>query len=82
VPFTEQLFDVQDVVMTSKLYVMVVQALSKTTSNKVTFINTLFNKLNSMTDASFMKAFTLDKKIFLETLKKNVMVPILEQIQQ
>jgi len=78
-PFSEQLFDVEDVVTHSKLYIMIVQALSKTTSNKVVFVNTLFNKLNSMTDAAFMKAFTLDKKTFLNVLKERIMLPILEQ---
>lgn len=79
VPFAQQLFDVQDVVMTSQLYVSIVQALSKTTSDKVVFINTLFNKLNTMSDTAFMKAFTIDKKTFLNVLKENVMIPILEQ---
>lgn len=78
VPFAQQLFDVEDVVMTSKLYVMIVQALSKTTSDKVVFINTLFNRLNAMTDVAFMKAFTLDKKTFLDVLKERVMIPILQ----
>jgi len=78
VPFAQQLFDVEDVVMTSKLYVIIVQALSKTTANKVVFINTLFNRLNSMTDVAFMKAFTLDKKTFLDVLKERVMTPILQ----
>lgn len=81
VPFTKQLFEVQDVVMNSKLYIMIVQALNKTTSNKATFINTLFNRLNTMSDAAFMKAFTLDKKVFLDVLKDNVMIPVLEQLQ-
>lgn len=78
VPFAQQLFDVEDVVTHSKLYIMIVQALSKTTSDKVVFINTLFNRLNSMTDVAFMKAFTLDKKTFLDVLKERVMLPILQ----
>ncbi len=78
VPFAQQLFDVKDVVMTSNLYVMIVQALSKTKSDKVVFINTLFNRLNGMSDTAFMKAFTLDKKTFLDVLKEKVMLPILE----
>lgn len=78
VPFAQQLFDVEDVVTHSKLYIMIVEALSKTTSDKVVFINTLFNRLNSMTDVAFMKAFTLDKKTFLDVLKERVMLPILQ----
>lgn len=78
VPFTQQLFDVKDVVTTSRLYVMIVQALSKTKSDKVVFINTLFNRLNAMSDTAFMKAFTLDKKVFLDVLKEKVMLPIIK----
>jgi hypothetical protein len=60
---------------------MIVQALAQTTSDKVVFVNTLFNQLNNMSDTAFMKAFTLDKKIFLDVLKENIMLPIIEQLQ-
>jgi hypothetical protein len=81
VPFTEQLFDVEDVVKNSRLYLMIVQALSQTTSNKAVFVNRLFNQLNAISDREFMQAFTLDKKVFLDVLRTNIMIPILEQIQ-
>jgi hypothetical protein len=60
---------------------MIVQALAQTTSNKLVFVNTLFNQLNNISNTAFMKAFTLDKKVFLDVLKENVMLPIIEQLQ-
>jgi hypothetical protein len=60
---------------------MIVQALAQTTSDKLVFVNTLFNQLNNISDIDFMKAFTLDKKVFLDVLKKNIMLPIIEQLQ-
>lgn len=81
VPFTEQLFDVETVVMQSELYLMIVESLAQTTSNKVVFVNTLFNELNDISDDDFMRAFTLDKTIFLDVLRETIMKPIIEQIQ-
>ncbi len=79
VPFTQQLFDVKDIVINSDLYRMIVQSLAQTDSSKIVFINTLFNQLNNVSDADFMANFTLDKDIFLDVLKETIMIPILEE---
>lgn len=79
VPFSEQLFDIDEVVLNSQLYKIVVQAINKATGDKFVFINTLVQKLEAIDDYTFIMDFKIQKELFLEKLEELLIRPLVEQ---
>lgn len=79
VPFTEQLFNVDEVVLNSQLYKIVVQAINQTEGDKFVFINTLVEKLQGIDDYDFIMDFKIQKGLFLEKLEELLIKPLVEE---
>jgi len=68
VPFTEQLFDLEDLVLQSPLYASIQVALEQSNTDDETFLNALFDELDELSDAQFIKTYKIQKKAFFEKL--------------
>lgn len=68
VPFTEQLFDLQDLVLQSPLYASIQVALEQSNTDDTVFLNALFAELNKLNDFQFIKTYKIQKKAFFEKL--------------
>ena len=79
VPFTEQLFNLDEVVLNSQLYKIVVQAINQTEGDKFVFINTLVQKLQAIDDYKFIMDFKIQKELFLEKLEELLIKPLVEE---
>jgi len=78
VPFTKQLFDIDEVVLNSQLYKIVVQAVNKASGDKFVFINTLVEKLDAIDDYTFIMDFKIQKELFLDSLEELLIKPLVE----
>ncbi|MBP7841682.1 S-layer homology domain-containing protein [Patescibacteria group bacterium] len=68
VPFTEQLFDLEDLVLQSPLYASIQVALEQSNTDDETFLNALFDELDELSDAQFIKQYKIQKDAFFEKL--------------
>ena len=81
VPFSEQLFDIKQLVQQSDLLQSTIEALNSTKSDKKVFIQTLFEKISQIDEMTFIQEFKVPKESFLEVLYDTVVKPILEEEQ-
>jgi len=77
-PFTDQLFDIDQVIYQSSLYKEIIEALNTTTTNRKVFIQALFVQASELSEDNFIKKYKVPKKAFLEVLYETVVAPILE----
>jgi hypothetical protein len=79
ISFTEQLFDVEDVVKNSRLYQVIVQAINQVQWDKLLFIYKLFDSLKQLDSTYFLNTIKMSKEFFLENLQNIILVPIIEE---
>jgi cysteine-rich repeat protein len=77
--FNEQLIDVDEVVVTSKAYNMIVQSIQKVQWDRLTFIRNLFDKLKLIDEDLFLRQFKIQKDVFIKTLADKVLLPMVNQ---
>jgi len=79
VPFSEQLFDIEQVVYQSEILHKTIEALNNTESNKTIFIQVLFKDIAQIDEITFIKNFKVPKEAFLEVLYNIVVETIFEE---
>lgn len=77
--FGEQLIDVDQVVVTSTAYNMILQSLQKVKGDKLTFVRNLFEKMKLMDDTLFLQKFKVQKDLFIKTLADKVLLPMIQK---
>ena len=73
VPFGDELFDIESIVTSSSIYQTIMTSLTTNTTGKKALLQKIFGTLNSIPDMVFIDSFKIQKKLFLDTLKKKVM---------
>ena len=77
IAFNEELLNVEDIILTSDLYAMIIKAIAKVEGDKMIFIQTLLGQINMIDETQFMLEYQIRKSTFIEVIYKRVFLPLL-----
>jgi len=77
--FNAQLIDIDEVVVTSSAYAMIVESIQKTKGDKLIFVRSLFEKMKRIDDDVFLRKFKIQKDVFIKALADKILLPMLKQ---
>lgn len=77
--FSDQLFDVQEIIVTHPIYGTILKAVQKVEWDKVQFLKELIIKMSRIDEAVFMKTFKIRKMVFLDALYDTLLQPMLQE---
>jgi hypothetical protein len=68
IPFADQLFDVEDIVLNSTIYQTIIEWINKSTNTQAV-LRATFTKLNSVDAMNFVREFKVEKTTFIRSLQ-------------